>query len=178
VRVAQLHDPQIRLVDADHGQIRIRIIPDELGRGSSSIPQGDMNFVGAMDDVTIGKYETIGGKDKTRPAATGALSLSESRTGWSVVRVTHFNIDNCRADNFGGMDHRLRVGVEQRQFIGRLLGVGCALVRDAVVRCVPITVHYESGNHGVFLVRRRSDVDAPCMIDSPWVTGWQVRTLQ
>src|SRR6185369_7048981 len=77
MRVTKTGRNQVRRVDADHREVGIRIVTDELCLESPSIHESHIDLACAMDDVAIGKNESVGRKDKSGPTACRfALRLS------------------------------------------------------------------------------------------------------
>ncbi len=116
--IAERGGGEVRAVDADDGQVGIRVFPNKLGGEPPAVRQGGLDLAGAMDDVAVGEDEAVGGEDESRPAAAGV--------GPALGGVVDLDIDHRRAGQAGGFHHSAGIGVKSGLLRGRIVpGFGC-----------------------------------------------------
>lgn len=99
--VAKTSPGQRAGVDAEHSQVGMRIVADEIAASRAPVRQGHRELWGPVNDVTVRQYEAVRREDNARTASP--LSL---------------DTDDRRADCLDGADNGRRVRVEQFVIIG------------------------------------------------------------
>jgi hypothetical protein len=108
---AELRGGQVRRINAKDGEVRFRVFTDQMGIGTAAIVKVDLDFVRAMDDVTVGQHQSVRADDKAGTTA---------RTNFAAARdaLVDFDVHDGMADLVGGMNHRLGIRVKQFAIIG------------------------------------------------------------
>lgn len=97
---------ELGCVDAQHGQIGVRVIADERCGKLAPVEQRDADVVGVVHDVAIGDDETVGGKDEAAAVA-------------AAPAMPCLDTDDGGANPFGGCSYGLGIGVERRGGVDR-----------------------------------------------------------
>ena len=69
--IAERHMGQAVAMDAQHGEIGVRIVADEIGRQRAAIHQRRHDAGGAVDHMAVGEQEPSGVKITPEPEPTG-----------------------------------------------------------------------------------------------------------
>ena len=78
-RIAERRRDQIRRGDAQHGEIRVRIVTDEVRHEIPTVRQRHADRFAPCDDVTVGENQAVGREDESRAGAAG-VHLHDGRT--------------------------------------------------------------------------------------------------
>ena len=127
VRITQAHRLEIRSVDADDRQVRLRVCTDDSRLRPPAIGQRTFNPVRAVDDVTVGEGKAIGRDDETRPAAAALAAAA------SGIAFAHINFHHRRADRFRRVDNGIGIRIQQ-YFIGGARLLTSRLIRNLLRR--------------------------------------------
>ena len=73
VGIPEAHRLQVRRVNADDRQVRVRVRADEMRIGPATVGERDFNPLRAMHDVAVRENKTVRRDDETRPAAAAFL---------------------------------------------------------------------------------------------------------
>ena len=118
LQTAETRVNEMGRVDAQDGEVRVRIIADQ-GRGEHpSVRQGDFDFVGRVDDVAVRENEAIRRDDKTRSAAARVRPLVSLAPG-----TPHANVHHGWLNFLDDARNGLGIGVEQFSVRDRRLGL-------------------------------------------------------
>jgi len=107
-RGTQRHRRQPRGADADHRDVGVRVLADEIRVVGVPVGKARADGARAVHHVAIGEQQPVGREREARAAALAALHL-------------HFEVRHRRRDNLGGMHYRIRIGIEQG-FVAALAG--------------------------------------------------------
>ena len=100
-RIGQPHMRKLRRINANHGEISIRIVSDKLGARFPAVGKIDYDFARTMHDVAIGQNKTIRRDDESR-AAAAARAVGP-----------RFDVHHRRRDPVDRTDDGARIFVEQ-----------------------------------------------------------------
>ena len=119
------------MTDAQHRQIRIRIVAHEIGMKSRIVIEAHRDLFRPVHDMTVGEQVAIGREEKTR--AAGLLSAPPACAG--AGRTRRLDEGHRGRHPLERADHRAGVGVEQR----RIIDFGCTAPRcHGTVVCSPL----------------------------------------
>ncbi len=104
-RIGQPHVGKLRRINANHGEIGIRIVSDKLGARFTAVGKVDHNFARTMHDVAVGQNKTVRRDDESR-AAAAARAVGP-----------RFNVHHRRRDPVNRTDDGARIFVEQSDII-------------------------------------------------------------
>ena len=68
LRVAQRGRDEVPGVDADHGQVGLGVVADQVGLVLAAVGQRDLEPLGPVDDVAVGQDVSARGEDESRAA--------------------------------------------------------------------------------------------------------------
>ena len=85
-RVAERRGGELWRGDAQHRQVGVRIVADEIGAEHPAVGERHRDFVAAGDDVAVGQDEAVGREDesRSRPAAARRLAARPRLRGRDV----------------------------------------------------------------------------------------------
>lgn len=115
-------DGQVIHVDFKYSQVRIRVGPDQMGNGFAAVTQGDLNFVGALDDMVVGQYISLVADNNAR-----AQARQHALTRWRPLAEKP--LDDCRIHCAGVcfFNNARRIDIDDRGG-GALDGTGVTAV--------------------------------------------------
>jgi len=99
-RIAERRVGQIRCVDAQHGQVGMRIVADQRRGKLAAVEERDPNPLRLVNHVAVGENEAVGRKNEAAAVAAAAS-------------ITDLDADDRRADALGRLRNRLRIRVER-----------------------------------------------------------------
>ena len=100
-----------RLIDANEREIGIGVVADQASLQVLAVGGGHVNARGGAGDVTVGEDEAVRRHHDARARPATRLS--------AIVGTTDGKADHGRADPVDDVDHRARIGIEQRLVLGR-----------------------------------------------------------
>jgi len=106
--------------DAQHRQVRVRIIAHHIGIEARVIIQAHLDLVRTLHDMTVGQQVAVRREKKARTAALHRTAIAGARGGSRAVH--YFDEGYRRRGPLQSADHRAGVGIEQRRIIA---GPGC-----------------------------------------------------
>jgi len=86
-------------------EVGVWIIAENAGFDSTRVRQRQADDGLALDDMAVGQHKAIGRDDNARP---GTAALPARRIG------PCFDAHDGRTDGLDHIDHRLRIGIQQR----------------------------------------------------------------
>ena len=95
--------------DAQQSEVGVRIVAQHARLDGARVGQRQPHGRGALDDVAVGQHQAVG-RDHHARAGAAALAL------FAVGR--RLDPHHGGADTVDDVDHGLRIGVEQRRFVG------------------------------------------------------------
>src|SRR5207245_7638085 len=121
-RVAELGEGEGRRVDADHSDVRSRVVPDQLGPQPAPVRESRIDTRGVVHNVAVRKDEAVGSKHESG-AMAGKLPGGATP---ALDAVSDFYADHGRADLLGRAGHGAGVSVHE-------LSVGLVAWRSVVI---------------------------------------------
>ena len=116
VGIAEPHRFEVRRINPDDRQVRVRVCADEMRVRVPAIGQRDFNLVRAVDHVAVGQDEPVRRDDESRAAAASLVPRA------SCPAFTHINLHHRRADRICRVDDGIGIRVQQRSIGGSFGG--------------------------------------------------------
>src|SRR5439155_24280869 len=113
LRFTQARGGEVGRVDAEDGEVGVRILANQLSVGPAAIAEDHFDSVGAVNDVAVGQNKSVRADDEARTASARLSSVSGC-----VGLLSHVDFDDGWTDPFRRAYGRLRVRVEQLR-VGR-----------------------------------------------------------
>src|SRR6185295_9403573 len=105
--VAELSRDEVWRRDANHCEVRVRIVANQLCLKLTTIHERDVDLRCTVYHVAVCENETIGCEDETRTAARYFIRPAPTAI------CCDLNVNNRGTYPFRGFNNRTRIGVEQ-----------------------------------------------------------------
>ena len=98
---------KVRCINANHGEISVRIVSDKVGARFPAVGKVDHNFARTMHDVAVGQNKTVRRDDESR-ATAAARSVGP-----------RFDVHHRRRDPVNCTNDGARIFVQQSDIVPR-----------------------------------------------------------
>ncbi len=140
LRFAQFRRGQVRRVNAQHRQVRVRVFAHQMRVRPAAVVQRHFNLARAVHHVAVRQHQSVRADDETRAAARARVSPRPRHA------LVDFDVHHRMADLVRGLHHRAGIGVQQVAILRRRGGRGggnhraVALVQNGLDGCLLLEI--------------------------------------